>query len=396
MRDESESGSGRTPRPSTLGIHAGMPQPEPGAPVVPPLVQSATFFGGMPGQDLRYSRYGNNPNQEAVGRKLAALEGAEAALLLASGMGATAMAVLAHLEEGDHLVASRHLYGTTLRLLGAELPRRGIRTTLVDPTEGPGVWEAAVEPETRLLFLEIPTNPTLRVFDPRPPVSLARDRGILTAVDATFASPVNFRPLEHGVDLVIHSATKYLGGHSDLVAGVVCGSRERVEAVRAVMKLYGPAPDPHTAWLLDRGLRTLGVRVGRQNETALALARWFRDREGVAEVLHPGLESHPDHALAAELLDGFGGMLSIVLEGGGEAADAFVGALEVALVAPSLGGVETLISQPRYTSQRDQSPEERAAAGIPDGFVRISVGVEDVEDLREDFGRGLEAAAGAE
>lgn len=393
--DEERGASGKERGRSTLGVHAGMPDPLPGAPVVPPLVQSATFFGGMPGQELRYSRYGNNPNQEAVGRKVAALDGAEAGLLLASGMGATAMTLLAHLGVGEHVVASRHLYGTTLELLGEELPRRGIRTTFVDPARGNGVWEDALEDDTRLLFMEIPTNPTLRVFDPRPVVALARERGLLTAVDATFASPVNLRPLEHGVDVVIHSATKYLGGHSDLVAGVVCGSRQRVEAVRTVMKLYGPAPDPHTAWLLDRGLRTLDVRVSRQNETALELARWFQTRDGVAEVIHPGLEEHPDHGLAAELMDGFGGMLSVVLEGGGEAADAFVEALQVALVAPSLGGVESLVSQPRYTSQRHQSPEERAAAGIPDGFVRISVGVEDVDDLREDFVRGLDAAGAA-
>lgn len=387
--------SGREQGRSTLGVHAGMPDPVPGAPVVPALVQSATFFGGMPGQELRYSRYGNNPNQEAVGRKVAALEGAEAGLLLASGMGATAMTVLAHLDSGDHVVASRHLYGTTLQLLGEELPRRGIRTTFVDPARGSGGWEEALEADTRLLFMEIPTNPTLRVLDPRPMVALARERGLLTAVDATFASPVNLRPLELGVDVVIHSATKYLGGHSDLVAGVVCGSRDRVEAVRGMMRLYGPAPDPHTAWLLDRGLRTLDVRVRRQNETALSLARWFRTRDGVADVLHPGLEEHPDHALAVELMEGFGGMLSVILEGGGEAADAFVGALEVAMVAPSLGGVESLVSQPRYTSQRHQSPEERARAGIPDGFVRISVGVEDPEDLQEDFQRGLDAAGTA-
>lgn len=393
-RDDERTGEERRRGRSTLGVHAGMPEPVPGAPVVPPLVQSATFFGGMPGQELRYSRYGNNPNQESVGEKVAALEGAEAGLLLASGMGATAMSVLAHLESGDHVVASRHLYGTTAELLGRELPRRGIRTTFVDPARGGDVWEEALEDRTRLLFLEIPTNPTLRVFDPRPVAELARERGLLTAVDATFASPVNLRPVEHGVDLVIHSATKYLGGHSDLVAGVVCGSRERIDAVRRAMKLYGPAPDPHTAWLLDRGLRTLDVRVRRQNETALALARWLGEQEGVSAVLYPGLEDHPDHALAAELLDGFGGMLSLILEGGGDAADAFVRALEVALVAPSLGGVETLVSQPRYTSQRDQSPEERAAAGIPDGFVRISVGVEDLDDLRADFRRGLDAARG--
>lgn len=379
---------------STRGVHAGGPDPAPGEPVVNPIVQSATFFGWGPDEGpRRYSRMGNNPNQEVVAAKVAALEGTEAALLLASGMAATAMTVLALVRSGDHVLASTHLYGTTRLLLRDELARRGVEATFVDPEDRRG-WRDAVRPTTRILFLEIPTNPTLRVFDPEPVARLARETGASFVVDATFASPVNLRMAEHGADVVLHSATKYLGGHSDLIAGVVAGDRALVEEVRRMMLLYGPAPDPHAAWLLERGMRTLSLRVERQNANALDLARWLEDRPEVSTVLYPGLTSHPDHDVARELLEGFGGMLSFVLAGGGEAADAFMGALETALVAPSLGGVETLVSQPRYTSHVDMLPTEREAVGIPDGFVRVSVGVEDVDDLRADFGRALEGCPG--
>jgi cystathionine beta-lyase/cystathionine gamma-synthase len=193
------------------------------------------------------------------------------------------------------------------------------------------------------------------------------------------------------VGAVVHSATKYLGGHSDLIGGVVSGSRELIERVRGMMKLYGPAPDPHMAWLLDRGLKTLHMRVAQHNRNAMELARWFLGREGILEVHYPGLPEHPDHAVASEIMSGFGGMLAIVLEGGGVAADAFASALEVALVAPSLGGVETLVSQPRHTSHIHFSESMRVGIGIPDGFIRISIGLEDVEDLKDDFGQALEA-----
>lgn len=358
--------------------------------MVPPIVQSATFFGGDGRGELLYSRYGNNPNQALLARKIAELEGTEAALPLASGMAATAMSLLALTRAGDHIVASRHLYGATTELLATELPRRGVETTFVDPDEG-RQWREALRDRTRVLVLELPTNPTLRVFDPRPVARLAEQRGITTLLDATFASPVNLRPKALGVDVIVHSATKYLGGHSDLVAGVVAGSRAFIDEVTGTMKLYGPALDPHAAWLLDRGLRTLEVRVRRQNENALRLARWLEGRPGVERVIYPGLESHPDHHVATELMEGFGGMVSIVLEGGGDAADRLVDRLELALVAPSLGGVETLVSQPRFTSHADLSPSARADLGIPDGFVRISVGVENLDDLKADFEQALGA-----
>jgi cystathionine beta-lyase/cystathionine gamma-synthase len=356
--------------------------------VVSPVVQSATFLWATPEDgELQYSRYGNNPNQLEVSRKIAALEGAEAAVALGSGMGATAMSLLALLEAGDHVVASSRLYGATYALLEGELPRRGIETTFVDPDAGD--WAGAVRPGTKVVFIEIPTNPTLRILDPRPVVALARERGLTVLCDATFASPVNFRALSVGIDAVIQSATKYLGGHSDLIAGVVSGSRGFIESVTRMSRLYGPALDPHTAWLLDRGIRTLEARMGRHNENALEIARWFEGRPEVARSIYPGLPSHPDHELARELLDGFGGMVSVVLSGGGDAADRFMRRLELAMAAPSLGGVETLVSQPRWTSHVGLSRDQREAQGIPDGFVRISVGIENVEDLIADFEQAL-------
>lgn len=383
--------------PDTLAIHAGETEPRTeGSPVVPPVVQTATYHGGGPDDTgpLLYTRYGTNPNQLRVGRKVAALEGAEDGLALASGMAAISLSLLALTRHGDHLVSSSHLYGATRAFMEEELPRRGVDVTFVDP-EQPRSWRRSLRPETRALYLELPTNPTLRLFDLRPVGLLARERGIPLVVDATFATPVNLRPLQHGADVVVHSATKYLGGHSDLMAGVVCGPEAMVAEVRRLLHLYGPSLDPHAAWLLDRGLRTLGVRMARHNENATRLAAWLQAQPGVQSVLHPSLPDHPDHALAAELLEGPGGMLGLILDGGGPAADRFVGALQVAALAPSLGGVETLVSLPRRTSHRNLSLEAREAMGVPDGFVRISVGIEGVEDLMEDMARGLMAARGS-
>ena len=371
---------------ATRAVHAGQPEARPGRPVVAPIVRSSTFHWTGPGDgiDLLYTRDGNNPNQRSVAAKIAALEGTESALALASGMAAISLTLLAVTRTGDHIVASRHLYGGTHTLLASELPRRGITTTFVDPGD-PGAWRTALTPNTRAVLIELPTNPTLRVFDIAPARDAAHSAGAILAADMTFATPVNILAAEHGVDAVIHSATKYLGGHSDLIAGVVAASAELIGRITKMMKLYGSPIDPQTAWLLERGMRTLPARMERHNRTALALAEWFTGVDGVRQVIHPGLPSHPDHACATRVLDGYGGMLSIVLEGGGEAADRFCATLTLAAAAPSLGGVETLVSQPRHTSHVDLSPAERDALGIPDGFVRISVGLEDEDDLRADF-----------
>ena len=374
--------------PATISVHGGAEDRVPGAPVVPPITQSATFHWATPADgELLYSRYGNNPNQLHAGIKAAALEGMEAGVALGSGMAAAAMTLLALTESGDHIVAASGLYGATHVLLAQELPRRGVQTTFVDPDEGG--WEEALQPETRLIYIEIPVNPTLRILDPRPIVALAKERGIRVVCDATFGSPVNFRAAACGIDVVVQSATKYLGGHSDLIAGVVAGPSDVIEEVTRMSRLYGPALDPHTAWLLDRGMRTLDVRVKRHNENAMAVARFFESRPEVEHVIYPGLESHPDHELAKELMDGFGGMVSIILAGGGEAADDFVANLHLGMAAPSLGGVETLVSQPRFTSHAGLTPGERSERGIPDGFVRLSVGIEAADDLVADFAQAL-------
>jgi cystathionine beta-lyase/cystathionine gamma-synthase len=377
--------------PATTAVHSAGAERTPGAPVVPPIVQSATFHWADPSDgDLLYTRWTNNPNQLEVARKVAALEGMEAAIALGSGMGAIASTLLALTEAGDHVVASSLLYGGTHTLLDSELPRRGVESTFVDPCEGD--WEAALRPETRVIYLELPTNPTMRVPDPRPVVKLAHDRGITVVADVTFASPINLRAGSLGIDVVVHSATKYLGGHADIIAGVVAGPQSIIDEINRVSRFYGAVLDPHNAWLLDRGLRTLDVRIRRHNENAGRIAEWLSRQEGVAQVDYPGLPTHPDHAVAAELLDGFGGMVGVVLKGGGPAADRFVSALQIAIAAPSLGGVETLVSQPRYTSHVGLSPEQREAGGVPDGFVRISVGIEDPDDLIADFEQALAGA----
>ena len=375
--------------PSTRAVHAGGEPARPGDPVVPPLVSSATFYNAVePDEEVLYGRYGNTAMHRRLGARLAALEGAEHALVCGSGMAAVSLAVLTFAGAGDHLVAADTLYGGTNVLLKRELPRLGIETTFVDPA---GDWASAVLPETRLLYMEAPVNPTLRVPDPRPVAAVAREHGIPLVMDATFATPINFRPVEHGVDLVLHSATKYLGGHSDLVAGVLAGTRSHVEAARERLKSFGPSLDPHAIWLLERGLKTLAVRVERQNATAGRLARWLTEHSAVETVHYPGLEAHPDYATAAELFDGFGGMLAFVVRGGDDAATAVMDRLQLFAVAPSLGGVESLASMPRYTSHAAMTAEERHAAGIADGFIRLSVGVEDAPDLEADLAQALEA-----
>ncbi|HXF95194.1 MAG TPA: aminotransferase class I/II-fold pyridoxal phosphate-dependent enzyme [Gemmatimonadales bacterium] len=374
---------------STVAIHG-----EPGvradwAPVAPPLVQSATFTNPVGSTaEVLYTRYGNTPNQVAIGQRLARLEGAEAALFVASGMGAVALAHLAVLRPGDHLVSSEWIYGGVHRLFSQEFTRLGIEVTFVNPTQSRD-WKRHLRKTTRAVFVETLTNPLLRVVDPEPIAALCKTEGLALIVDSTFATPVNFRPLEHGADIVIHSATKYLNGHSDVIAGAVAGTEAVVEEVRRLMQVWGQALDPFAAWLIDRGMRTLAVRVERQNQTALTLARWCAEQEAFARVHYPGLPSHPDHEIARRILSGFGGMLAVELRGGVRAAERFLRALRIATHAPSLGGVETLVSEPRLTSHAGLTAEDRARAGIPDGLLRFSIGLEDADDLIADFTQAL-------
>lgn len=374
---------------STLAIHGGAPHTDADSPVAAPLYQSVNYVQEIgTGEGLRYTRYGNSPNAETVQRRLALLEGAEAALALSSGMGATACAMLALLRPGDHVLSSSWIYGGTHRLFTQELAAMGIEVTLVDPLET-RVWRRRLKKETRALFVESPVNPTCRVLDMRPISQLAKAEGLALVVDSTFASPVNFRPLEHGADVVIHSTTKYLNGHHDILGGAVMGTASYVEEVRQKMMVWGQAPDPFACWLLERGMKTLDVRVKRANENAQRVAEWCEGRKEIKRVHYPGLESHPDHAIACEMLDGFGAMMAIELVGGGRAAEKFLRRLKLVTHAPSLGGVDTLVSEPRYTSHAHMTSEARAAIGIPDGFIRVSVGIEDAEDLIADLEQAL-------
>jgi cystathionine beta-lyase/cystathionine gamma-synthase len=377
---------------STRAVHAGSEAAQADGPVVSPVYQTSTFFTeAEPSGEVRYTRYGTNPNHERVAERVAALEGAERALVLGSGNAATALSLLACTGSGGHIVAQSRLYGGTLRLLNLELPRLGIETTFV---ELDGDWAAAVRQNTRAFLIEVPVNPTLRIPDTDAVAATARAHGAPLIVDATFATPVNFRPLEHGADLVVHSATKYLGGHSDVTAGVVAGRAELVASVQERLKSFGPVLDPHATWLLERGIKTLAVRMARHNENGLAFAQHFEGHPAVARVLYPGLASHPDHARARLLFDGFGGMVSLVVRGGDAAALRTVNRLRLMCVAPSLGGVETLVSMPRYTSHAALSPEQRHALGIDDGFIRFSLGIEDARDLIADLEQALEPEAG--
>ena len=374
---------------ATNAIHGGSGPHHVGDPVAPPLVQSVNFIQEVGTEaGLLYTRYGNTPNLERVQKRLALLEGAEASLLLSSGMGATACAMLALLRPGDHLLASSFIYGGTHRLLTEEFTRNGIDVTLVDPFELRG-WRKRLRKETRAVFIESPVNPTCRVLDLRPISYLTKEAGLALVVDSTFASPVNFRPLEHGADVVIHSGTKYLNGHHDAMLGVVAGTEPYIAEVLAKMMVWGQAPDPFAAWLLERGLKTLDVRVKRQNDNALRIAMWAADRKEIKRIHYPGLASHPDHEVAKAMLDGWGGMLAIELAGGGKAADRLLRRLKLIQHATSLGGVDSLVSEPRYSSHAKMSSEERARIGIPDGFLRISVGLEDADDIIADIEQAL-------
>ncbi len=375
--------------PSTTAVH-GIPQVKTErSPVASPIYQSSTFISEVGSTDeVLYTRYGNNPNQVELGARLAALEGAEAAIFTASGMGATALAHLAILSPGDHLVSGEAIYGGTRRLFDQELKRFGIDVDYVDPANPRG-WKARLKRTTRAIFVETPANPTLRVIDLEPLARLCHTEGIALVVDSTFATPVNLRPLEHGADVVIHSATKYLNGHSDVIAGAVVGTESLVEEVRRLMQLWGQALDPHAAWLVERGMKTLAVRMERHNANAAGLAEWAAAQRTVAAVHYPGLSDHPDHAIAAQMLDGFGGMVGLELKGGAQAAERALRRLRLARHAPSLGGVETLVSEPRLTSHAALTSEQRERMGIPDGFIRVSVGIEDLDDIIADFTRAL-------
>lgn len=372
-------------------IHAGEPSPLIEGAVSMPIFQSATFEyrGEQDYHSLRYIRLNNTPNHDALHQKLAAIENAEAALVTSSGMAAIATTLLALLGAGDHLLAQNCLYGGTYGLLVNDFPLLGIGVDFIDGNR-PSDWQPRLKPRTRVIYVETIANPLIEIADLKAVVEFAKTHHLISVIDNTFASPVNFRPSEWGLDLSLHSCTKYLNGHSDIVAGAVIGRASLIEKINRKLAHLGGALDPHACFLLQRGLKTLAVRVRHQNQTALKIARFLEAHPAIEAINYLGLERHPNHARARELFDGFGGMLSFELRGGVKEAEEFIARLSLPISAPSLGGVESLITRPAATSHAGLSAAERLRARIADRLIRLSVGLESADDLIEDLDRALE------
>ncbi len=385
---------------STQAVHAGEEKRKPYGALTTPIVQTSTYTfentaeildfmrrktDGAPDQREEYGRYGN-PTQSVAERKIAILEGGARALLFASGMGAITTTILALLSGGDHLVLVKGCYRRTRDFAENFLSRWGIESTFV-PIDDPHALAAAIRPTTRMIFAETPTNPYLRVMDLSRMVEIARQHGIITAIDSTFATPINLRPLEHGLDLVIHSATKYLGGHNDLLAGAVVGSSEILADVEIARGVLGGVSGPNDIYLLLRGMKTLDLRVQRQNENGLRVAQFLEDHLGIHRVYYPGLLSHPDHEIARRQMTGFGGVVSFEIEGGKDKTSRFMDRLRLPYIGPTLGGVEGIAQQQALFISLDA--EERREAGITDNLVRYALGIEDADDIIADLNQAL-------
>jgi cystathionine beta-lyase/cystathionine gamma-synthase len=375
---------------NTLLIHAGELEPRLSGAVSMPIHQSVNYESTNDAayDRITYIRLNNTPNHEVLHAKLCALEGTEAALVTASGMAAISAALLGVLNQGDHLLAGNCLYGGTHSLITEDLPAWGITHDFVDPTR-PETWEVALRSNTRVFYVESLSNPLQGVPELEEIVHFCKQHGLLAVIDSTLTSPVNFRPQTLGFDLIVHSATKYLNGHSDIAAGVVLGDKPHIRMIRHRLNHLGGCLDPNSCFLLHRGMKTLALRVQRQNETALQLATWLQAQDAVDRVYYAGLTEHPGHERAKKWFSGFGGVLSFELPGSVTATQGFVNRLRLPLQAPSLGGVESLVTRPATTSHVGMTAEQRAAAGIRDGLVRFSVGLEDFEDLRQDFEQAL-------
>jgi len=367
-------------------------------PLATPIYQTSTFEVTDNEEQLRathtdhfYTRYGN-PTNTVAEKTIAALEGVDAALTFASGMGAVTTTLMALLKSGDHVVAQHDIYGGVNKFLSQWLPKMGIETTFVDTT-GYEQHARAIRPNTKLLYIESPTNPILRVVDFKKVVGVARQHKLLTMIDATFGTPINQRPAEYGIDLIMHSGTKYLAGHSDVICGVVAGRQEFIDKILDTRTTLGNCMDPHASWMLVRGLKTLAVRVARQNESAQRVAEFLADHAKVRRVHYPFLKSHPQYAVAREQMSGGGGMVSFEVEGTGEDARKVSEAMRLFTLAPSLGGVESLVSIPVLTSHAMIPAVARAKMGVTEQMIRLSVGIENADDLIADLEHALEAVA---
>jgi len=388
---------------ATRLIHAGEGKSKPYGAVTMPIVQTSTYAfantgaitcflekkeGGVLDRQDEYGRYGN-PTQSAVERKLAALEGGERGLLFATGMSAITTVLLTLLSRGDHLVVASSTYRQTRNFAVDHLARWGVETSFLGDGSI-GNLAQALRPNTKLIFCEAPTNPYLRVIDLDRLSAIAKPRGILTAIDSTFATPANLRPLEHGIDLVIHSATKYLGGHNDLLAGVVIGSKPRLAAIETLRGVLGGVGSPHDAYMLLRGLKTLDLRVRKQNETGQRIAEFLCRHPLVSDVFYPGLDSHPDRAIAARMMSGYGGVVSFEVAGSRDQTGRVIDALRIPYIGPTLGGVESIAQQQSMFISLD--PIKRATYGISDSLIRFAAGIEDADDLIADLDQALRAS----
>ncbi len=371
-------------------IHAGEPDQRIAGAVSLPVFQSSTFeyTGKGSYHDLKYIRLNNTPNHQALHEKLAASENAEAAVVTASGMAAISTVLLTCLSAGDHFLAQECLYGGTHDFITNDLPKLDIDFDFI-AGDTPASWQSKLKPSTKLIYVETMSNPLMQVANLKAVVSFAKENHLTSVIDNTFASPINFRPAEHGFDLSLHSCTKYLNGHSDIVAGAVIGRTDLLDKIIHKLNHLGGSLDPHACFLLHRGMKTLGVRVRYQNESALHIAQFLANHPAVETVNYPGLESHPGHMRAKELFDGCSGMLSFEVKGGLDAAEQFIHNTKLPIIAPSLGGVETLITRPATTSHSGMSPEDRHALGISDSLIRVSIGIENTQDLIADFDQAL-------
>jgi cystathionine gamma-synthase len=384
---------------STRSVHGGEREHQQTEAITTPIYQTSTFWfedseilkAYQEGRSDReeYGRYGN-PTWHAVERKLAELEGGEEAVLFASGMCAATTMFLALLPKGSHLIVTSDCYRRTRQFIEEYLSKLDVETTVIDPSNTKQLTDA-IRRETKLFFTESPTNPYLRVIDVPETVRVCHAKGVEVIIDSTFATPINHRALGEGADYVIHSATKYLAGHNDLLAGAIVGSQEKIDPVRKAVGVLGGILDPHAAYLLLRGLKTLALRMQRHNENGMQLAQWLEAHPRVQQVWYPGLPSHPDHQTAQSQMQGFGGVVTFELDCDLDGALRFTDACRMAYIAPSLGGVETLIESPAVMSFWDRSPEERTRLGIRDGLIRLACGIEDAQDIVAD----LEQALGA-
>lgn len=387
--------------PETKTVRGAADLDKKNGPLATPIYQTSTFEVTDNDEQLRathtdhfYTRYGN-PTNTVAEETVAELEGVEAAQTFASGMGAITTTIMALLKAGDHVVAQRDIYGGVTKFLSQWLPKFGIETTFVDTTDY-AQHERAIRPNTKLLYLESPTNPTLRVVDLKKVAALAKRHNLISMIDGTFGTPVNQHPAEFGIDLVMHSGTKYLGGHTDLICGVVAGRGELIEKIHATRTTLGNCMDPHASWMLVRGLKTLAVRVARQNENALRVAEFLSKHAKVRRAHYPFLKSHPQYAVAREQMSGGGGMVSFEVEGTGEDARRASESMRLFTLAPSLGGVESLVSIPVLTSHAMIEPEQREKMGVTEQMIRLSVGIENADDLVADLEQALEAVSARE